>query len=47
MKLKYYVVFAAIFMLIVGVYVYDLESASYTYHCPLVKCLSHCLWHCG
>ena len=34
MKLKYYVVFAAIFMLIVGVYVYDLESASYTYHLP-------------
>lgn len=34
MKLKYYVTFSAIFMLIIGVYAYELESSSYTYHIP-------------
>lgn len=34
MKLKYYVIFSAIFMLIVGIYTYDLESSLYTYHLP-------------
>lgn len=34
MKLKYYVVFSFVFMFIMGLYVYSLESQSYTYSLP-------------
>ncbi|CAM3304866.1 hypothetical protein [Helicobacter labetoulli] len=34
MKLKYYVVFSFVFMFIMGLYVYSLESQSYTYNLP-------------
>ena len=34
MKFKYYVIFSLVFMVVVGLYIYSLESASYTYALP-------------
>ena len=34
MKLKYYVIFSFVFMLVIGLYVYSLESYNYTYEIP-------------
>ncbi len=34
MKLKYYVIFSFVFMFIMGLYVYSLESSTYTYDLP-------------
>ena len=37
MKLKYYVIFSFVFMLVVGLYVYSLESYNYTYEIPFTQ----------
>lgn len=34
MKLKYYVIFSFIFMMLIGIYTYSLESSQYTYELP-------------